>query len=110
MAKPKKENKVIQEVEQEFEAIQNNDELSDREKEQQTFLATLQDETHKKICERIFIQVDPFETIYSSDLVKIYYLSRKYADKPSNNSWFVDFGSMFESLVKLLSGQELNEI
>lgn len=110
MAKPKKENKIIQEVEQEFDVIQNNDDLSDIEKEQQSFLESLEDATHKKICERIFIQINPLNVIYSDDFKKSYYLSRRYADKPSNNSWFVDFGGMFENLIRLLSGQELCEI
>lgn len=110
MAKPKKENKIIQEVEQEFEAIQNNDDLNDVEKEQQSFLITLEDGLHKQICERVIKKVNPTNFINSIKFASAYHISRKFADKPSNNSWFADFEEMFTSLVKLLDVKLLHEI
>lgn len=109
MAKPKKENKVIQQVEQEFEAIQNNNELSDVEKEQQSFLITLEDGLHKQICERVIKKVSPTNFINSIKFASAYHIAREFANKPSNNSWFADFESMFKTLVELLDEKLLSE-
>jgi len=103
MAKPKKENKIIQEVEREFELLQNNDDLSDIEKEQQSFLITLEDGLHKQICERVIKKVNPTNFIHSIKFDSAYHISRKFADKPSNNSWFHEFELMFSLLIQLLS-------